>query len=109
MLRITYECEGSKKYYTGEDGCEDFSVKVDKSGGVYVLIKAFRPIKISKAEYIVGYDFTEKSKIMVNGYQSWTDTREFDVNDKLPNIGRLTRLFGGKGLTASGDYEFRIF
>ena len=106
MLRITYECEGSKKYYTGEDGCEDFYVKVDKSGGVYVLIKAFRPIKISKAEYIVGYDFTEKSKIMVNGYQSWTDTREFDVNDKLPNIGRLTRLFGGKGLTASGDYEF---
>ena len=106
MLRITYECEGSKKYYTGEDGCEDFSVKVDKSGGVYVLIKAFRPIKISKAEYIVGYDFTEKSKIMVNGYQSCTDTREFDVNDKLPNIGRLTRLFGGKGLTAYGDYEF---
>lgn len=106
MLRITYECEGSKKSCVGDAGCEDFSVKLDKSSGVYVLIKAVRPIKILKAEYVVGYDFTEKSKIMVNGYQSWTDTREFDVNDKLPNIGRLTRLFGGKGLTAYGDYEF---
>ena len=106
MLRITYECEGSKKSCVGDAGCEDFSVKLDKSSGVYVLIKAVRPIKILKAEYVVGYDFTEKSRIMVNGYQSWTDTREFDINDKLPNIGRLTRLFGGKAITATGDYEF---
>lgn len=106
MLRISYECDGNRRSYTGDGGCDDFSVEIDKTTGVYVVIRANRPVKILKAEYIVGYDFTEKSKIMVNGYQSWTDTREFDINDKLPNIGRLTRLFGGKALTATGDYEF---
>ena len=81
MLKIYYECEGNKKTYSGDLGCEDFFVEIDKSNGVYVKLRAVRPIKIIKAEYVFAYDFSEKSKIMVNGYQSWTDTREFDLDD----------------------------
>ena len=106
MIKIWYECEGSKKVCNSEEGCEDFSLQVDKSCGVYAVLRANRPIKISKAEFVAGYDFTPKSKIMVNGYQSWTDTREFDLDDKLPNIGRLTKLFGGRSMCAYGDYNF---
>ena len=106
MLKIYYECEGSKKTYSGDLGCEDFFVEIDKSNGVCVKLRAVRPIKIIKAEYVFAYDFTEKSKIMVNGYQSWTDTREFDLDDKIPNIGRLTKLFAGRTMTPYGDYNF---
>ena len=69
MLKIYYECEGSKKTYSGDLGCEDFFVEIDKSNGVYVKLRAVRPIKIIKAEYVFDYYFTDKSKTIVNCYQ----------------------------------------
>lgn len=43
------------------------------------------------------------SKIFCNGYQSWTDSREFEVNEKIKPLNRLMKLIK---LNWFGDYNF---
>ena len=40
--------------------------------------------------------YTPESKIFVNGYQSWTDTKEFTVKENLKNIYKVPRFLVNK-------------
>ena len=48
-----------------------------------------------------------KDKLYLNGFQSWTDSREFSVNEKVPTISGLAKLFNGVfHFSQYGDYSF---
>jgi alpha-galactosidase len=52
--------------------------------------------------YIEGpYRFGAGDRIFCNGYQSWTDSREFGINERMP---RMSRLMGLVDLDRIGDY-----
>lgn len=104
MIDIIYECEGQKRSISGATSNEDIAITADKSQGIKMVINAYKPLRIIRATFKRGWDYSPESHIMVNGFQSWTDTREFAPDEKMPDISRFYRLFGGKPLRASGDY-----
>ncbi len=46
-----------------------------------------RTIEAVKLEIISDYDFSGTEKIFANGFQSWTDSREFGLNEKIRKPG----------------------
>lgn len=66
--------------------------------------------EISDIEFFVEtkYNFSTESKFFANGFQSWTDSREFSAKDRIPDLGFIGKsIFGRKmGLNYVGDYTF---
>jgi len=59
----------------------------DGKGG-YLLsyhVKAFKPIELVKFEATYMADLKDQ-RMMANGFQSWSQAREFTKNDKIPAI-----------------------
>lgn len=59
----------------------------DNKGG-YVLsisVKAFKPIKLVHFQATYMADLKDQ-RMMANGFQSWSQAREFTKNDKIPAI-----------------------
>ncbi len=48
--------------------------------------------------------FTPQTRIFVNGYQSWTDSKEFSINEKLPRSSFLGKIC--PYIKAYGDENF---
>jgi hypothetical protein len=59
----------------------------DNKGGyiLYMSIKAFKPIELVQfqATFIADLKY---QRMMANGFQSWSQAREFTKNDKIPAI-----------------------
>lgn len=66
--------------------------------------------ELSNVEFYVenDYTFNTDSRFFANGFQSWTDSREFTVNDRIADLGLVGKSFFGRkfGLKYVGDYTF---
>jgi len=65
-------------------------------------IKPKEEIIINNIELIDEIEYKETDRIFLNGFQSWTDSREFKINEKIPKINKLAY----NKLNAYGDYSF---
>ncbi|MDE6550452.1 MAG: alpha-galactosidase [Clostridia bacterium] len=104
MIDVLYEVDGQLRHISGATSNDDLGITADKSQGVKVVVEAYKPLRIISATFKRGWDYDADCKIMVNGYQSWTDTREYSIDEKMPDIGKFYRYFFGKPFRASGDY-----
>lgn len=72
---------------------------------------------VPKAELIINklsinlpYHFKKSHKIFVNGYQSWTDSREFFIDEKMKAISKLaTPIMEKYQFKKYGDYTFKKY
>ena len=56
-----------------------------------------------------GYEYPQDSKFFANGFQSWTDTKEFAKNELMADEGLVGKGLFGKspfGMNLVGDYTF---
>lgn len=56
-----------------------------------------------------GYEYPQDSKFFANGFQSWTDTKEFAKNELMADEGIVGKGLFGKspfGMNLVGDYTF---
>lgn len=114
-LKICYRADGTdgeesidaKQLLTGfENGV--FSV-IDSGGedGVKITLNAKKAMDISLAEVIYDHYFETKERFFVNGYQSWTTSREYMRGDRQYGLRSLSNLpFVRKKSGAVGDYAF---
>jgi alpha-galactosidase len=52
-------------------------------------------------------DYSGGSRIFANGYQSWTDSREFRAGERTPSLSLPAKLLNGKyAFESYGDYTF---
>jgi alpha-galactosidase len=64
-------------------------------------------LEITNIQVAWDFPFHEDHRIFVNGYQSWTDSREFFPDEKLKGISILaTPILERYQLTKYGDYTF---
>jgi len=95
--------------------CEDFHAFVD-----FENINNFEKLKISivpsgeieiEELYIdMNFTFNHQQKIFVNGYQSWTDSREFFIDEKMKGISKLAApLMKKYQFDKYGDYTFKKY
>lgn len=69
--------------------------------------KVDAPIKLISFGIDFNYNFLENCKVYLNGYQSWTDSREYSADDAIIPMTRLGRLADKVlGFKVYGDYNF---
>lgn len=107
---LEYKSDGRLLTAEGAE-TELYSVReVSKPNGIELTIVPKRPIELVNAYVKFGFSFLDGDKVYVNGYQSWTTSREFgkaDVQKGLMGLGKFKpvrsycRIFG--------DYDFQKY
>lgn len=105
-FKLTYSLNG--KITTAEKSNTDVEIiKENRENGFTYTLKPKNKIELIKAELTGRYIFSDGDKFFANGFQSWTDTKEFSKNERLP-MNLVAKLPHGlkMGLRYVGDYNF---
>ncbi|MGN0771031.1 MAG: glycoside hydrolase family 36 protein [Christensenellales bacterium] len=106
-LHIRYKDGREIKTATGNN--DDFTLTYTKNNACLTLdIKVNVPVEIDKVWLEMEYDFAPGDKFFANGYQSWTDSKEFTADMKMADEGLICKTLIGKklGLRKYGDYDW---
>ncbi len=106
-FNFNYIADGRIKTARGDN--DDFTLDIAESeNGLKVTLNPKTDIRIEKFFVTRDYDFSNDSKFFANGFQSWTDTKEFSKNDRMNGLGLVGKSLFGKifGLNNVGDYNF---
>ena len=104
---LTYAKSG--KTHKAEASNDDIKIICEKSENrLSYTLKTNENIELVNAELSGSYKFNSNDKFFANGFQSWTDTKEFDKNEKMPDEGFFAKTPVGKkmGLKYAGDYFY---
>lgn len=95
--RVVYRA-GGKKHTLAFDGSgarsADFAVVVSagRTGGVErvtVRLEAVRAVELIEVRAEFGVHMGPRSRVFVNGYQSWTESREYGAGERRSGLSRL--------------------
>ena len=106
-FHFTYSSDGAVKTAKGDN--DDFSLDLQQNEkSLKLILNPNKDIKILSFYAQRDYDFSDNSKFFANGFQSWTDTKEFSKEEKMSGLGPLGKSPFGKvyGLKNVGDYNF---
>lgn len=106
-FNIEYEVNGNKKLSSCSN--EDFTLDIDQNGNeVKVTINCVKPTKFTDFSLNFNYNFNDDDKFFANGFQSWTNSKEFSKTEKMRDMGFLAKspLNNIFGFTNVGDYNF---
>ena len=98
---------GLEKRNTSASNDDVEVVSVTEGNRQIVKIKAKKDIILDVAEDYFPLNLNKEDVYFLNGYQSWTDTKEFSLKDKLKNIKHAPSIIVKKFvLEAYGDSTF---
>ncbi len=107
-----------------KDGDDDFMAMTSSSlrndrmeldittdGDVFsVTVSSNKEITIMKILALFEYEFSENDKIFLNGYQTWTDSVEHGVCDKMHGISHIPSAIRNRyAFSQYGDYNFSSY
>ena len=109
---ITYECNG-ENFSSNKKETPHFRIKDSFSQGRFTADMITKnDIRIKEFKVIFPYYYQADSRVFVNGYQSWTDSREYFTSEKMSGFSKwkkwvLTKPVNAHtGLCRSGDAFF---
>lgn len=109
---ITYECNG-EIFSSNKKETPHFRIKDSFSQGRFTADMITKnDIRIKEFKVIFPYYYKKDSVVFINGYQSWTDSREYFTSEKMSGFSRwkkwvLTKPINAHtGLCRSGDAFF---
>ncbi len=80
MIKLTYVIN-DEKITIGESD-NNIVIETKKVGNrTTVTLKALNDLMLYKAEKLLDIKFADNSKFFLNGYQSWTDTKEAYIEE----------------------------
>ncbi len=106
-FHFTYRVNDVVKTAAGNN--EDFDIDSKKTKNqLKVILIPKKNIEILNFYVERDYDYPYNSTFFANGFQSWTDTKEFKKDEKMPGIGLIGKSPYGKamGFKYVGDYTF---
>lgn len=87
-INIRYFVDGVEKRATGPEN-EDLSLElVQKEERTTITLHTKKKIKLATTSFEVPYTFEDGDQLYINGYQSWTETREYELSEYLRDIKR---------------------
>lgn len=106
-LHIEYRV-GKRKFTTQLFETEHLKVNCSAfTNHITLQLHANMPLEIDKLAVTVPYTFTQNDRVFANGYQSWTDCREWFIDDKPSYLALPWKPYiMGTSFCASGDYTF---
>lgn len=117
-IKFVYEVNGEKKkvVVSKNYSCEDFTICLNRNDlgmGEKIKLEIIPNRELKIKDISLGYDinFTKESKVYVNGYESWTDSREFSASERLTNISKLVpkKIINKYNLYQYGDYKIKRY
>lgn len=107
---LQYRNNGKTCLATGMD-TELYSVReVASEHGLVLTLVPKQPIEMLNAYVELNYDFNEGDKFYVNGYQSWTTSREYTEKDVQIGLQGLGKHYPVKPFCdLFGDYRFQKY
>lgn len=105
-MRIKYLKKG--KQYWNFDTCKDFEIEATKKGGKNsVTLIAKTDLELVEATDLLPIPTNLHDLYFFNGYQSWTDTKEYKLADRLRNIKKSPHIISHMyAMHAYGDNHF---
>ena len=93
---------------SSSDSCDDFKLEITKSGSrTSATLIAKEEIDLVEAVDLLPIQINRKDLYFLNGYQSWTDTKEFKLSNRLRNIKKSPHLISHMfAMHAYGDNHF---
>lgn len=106
-LKINYYVDGVNKTATSSN--DDLGVSIqEREDGLKLVLSP--KTKITNVRFMLSraYNYSADSRFFANGFQSWTDTKEFTADEMMPQLGFIGKSPFGKyfGLQYVGDYTF---
>lgn len=101
MLKLSYFADGQVFETSGDDA----HIKVENAktaGHRIVTVTALTDLTLKKAEIPLRYEYAEDNRILANGYQSWTETRECDPAETHNDLSKLPQALEEK-------YHFKAY
>jgi len=118
-MSITFKYNSGNKEYKEifQKDCENshFTTRItieteNNFRKVKVLILPIKEIEIEGISIDIDFKFKDSHRIFVNGYQSWTDSREFFLDEKMNTISKLASpLLKRYQFHKYGDYNFKKY
>nr|MDD5838102.1 alpha-galactosidase [Eubacteriales bacterium] len=107
-LSFTYKADNQKKTVDCQNDDVAFDLQQNANGLKLTVIpkKAISDISFYLERE---YDFSGDKRFFANGFQSWTDTKEFAKGEMMSDEGLIGRGIFGKspfGINLVGDYTF---
>ena len=107
-LSFTYKADNQKKTVDCQNDDVAFDLQQNANGLKLTVIpkKAISDISFYLERE---YDFSGDKRFFANGFQSWTDTKEFAMGEMMADEGLIGRGIFGKspfGINLVGDYTF---
>ena len=105
-MKINYLKKGKK--YSNFDTCKDFELDIVKhKGKMTVTVTAKEDIELIDATDLLPIPSNFHDLYFLNGYQSWTDTKEFKLSDRERNIKKSPHIISHMyAMQAYGDNHF---
>lgn len=107
---INYSVKG-KHFTCNELKSPHFFIEKQEDGcRTTMYLNAKEPLTIQKFQIAYPYQFNKDSRVFVNGYQSWTDSREYFIDEEMKELSRFTEFYVKTplvkkiGIGKSGDY-----
>ncbi len=88
---------------------DDFSFYMEERiNSLKLILEPKCPVEILEFYVQLDYKFNDDSKFFANGFQSWTDTKEFTRDETVSDLNRIGKSPYGKmyGMKYVGDYTF---
>ncbi len=87
-LNLIYKVSDTQKN-SSEIENEDYALKINNVNNETIIkIYPKKEIKLISCYIDIPYNYKKDECIYLNGFQSWTDTREFDINEELNSLDR---------------------
>ncbi len=108
LIGIELAYEGGTESFLASGSNEALTWSVHNlEAGFYLTLHAAREVALRSVKATFSFAFHEDDRLFVNGYQSWTDSHEHTVHDRLHSLDRLPKALVKKfDFNRYGDYDF---
>ena len=110
-MRLYYYKNGSKRLAKYSNKEVKFDIRMFNNRTT-VRIKALEDITLLKADEVIPFNVNYKDLYFLNGYQSWTDTKEFKLAEQLRDIKKsphiISHMFAMDKYGDSNFYKYSI-
>lgn len=104
---IRYFCDGKLKEYKDGFPADEIDVTAERNG-TRVTLRAVKDIVLDSAVIPIDFKKDIRSSVFVNGYQSWTATKEYRATDDLTLTERQRNLDRLPSFLVKG-YSFKSY
>lgn len=106
-IEISYKI-GRNSFRSHQLENDDYKIdKIIDGDRVSFRIHAKKKIKLSSFVHKIDFVYHKKDRILVNGYQSWTDTKEFYPGESIKKIKMPHLITDIYKFKSYGDYTFK--